>query len=190
MARSFVGVMGKTYGLNITLAGKEYTSVTTIPFVKPLDSLWAEPPPPEDVNEEYPGLMRLFGSYTDPDTMGNRIRYYTRKNSEGYLPPYYSVYDDAIINGTRIKVQIDAGFNKMDTINRETFGYFYKGDTVMVKWSAIDQGVFDFWRTLEFSYGSTGNPFTTPVAITNNISGGALGVWAGYGASSLTYIIR
>lgn len=190
VARNFVGAMGKSYDLKIELAGKTYTATTAIPFVKPLDSLWAEPPPPEDQKEDYPDLMRLTGSYTDPDTPGNRIRYYTKKNREGYLPPYYSVYDDAIINGTRIEVEIDAGFNKMDTINRETFGYFYKGDTVTVKWSAIDKGVFDFWRTLEFSYGSTGNPFTTPVSVTSNISNGALGVWAGYGASTLTYVIH
>lgn len=189
-ARNFTGEPGKTYDLRILLDGKEYTATTSIPYVKPLDSLWAEPPPPEDADPDFPDLMRLFGSYTDPDTLGNRIRYYTRKNSEGYLPPYYSVYDDAIVNGTRIKVQIDAGFNKMDTFNRKTFGYFYKGDTVTVKWSAIDKGVFDFWRTLEFSYGSTGNPFTTPVAITSNITGGALGVWAGYGVSTSSYIIR
>lgn len=186
-ARNFVGIMGKTYDLKIALAGKEYTATTFIPFVKPLDSLWAETP--KEVNEDYPDLMQLFGSYTDPDTLGNRVRYYTRRNSEGYLPPYYSVYDDAIINGTRVQVQIDAGFNKMDTINRETFGFFSKGDTVLVKWSAIDKSVFDFWRTLEFSYGSTGNPFATPVSVTSNISGGALGVWAGYGASTLTCII-
>lgn len=189
-ARNFTGEAGKNYDLKIEVNGKTYTSSTFIPRVKPLDSLWSELPPPDKQSPDFPGMRQLFGSYTDPDTLGNRIRYYTRKNSEAYLPPYYSVYDDVIINGTRIQVQIDAGFNKMDTINRETFGYFYAGDTVTVKWSAIDKGVFDFWRTLEFSYGSTGNPFTTPVAVTSNISGGALGVWAGYGVSTSTIVIR
>ncbi len=189
-ARNFTGQVGRTYDLSILVNGKTYTATTAIQAVKPLDSIWVEHLPPDKQSPDYPDLRQVFGSYTDPDTLGNRIRYATRRNSEGYLPPYYSVYDDAIINGTRIQVQIDAGFNKMDTINRETFGYFYKGDTVTVKWSAIDKGVFEFWRTLEFSYGSTGNPFTTPVAVTSNISGGALGVWAGYGVSTTTFVIR
>lgn len=188
-ALAFTGQAGKSYHLNIEYNGKSYTSTTTIPMPKALDSLWAEAPKPEEMPEHYPNSMLLFARYTDPDTLGNRVRYFTKRNSEAFLSPYYSVYDDAIINGTRVDIQLSAGFNRMDTINLETFGYFYKGDTVVVKWSSIDLQVFDFWRTLEFSYGSTGNPFSSPVKVTSNISNGALGVWAGYGNTYDTLII-
>jgi hypothetical protein len=188
-ALAFRGVEGKTYTLRIEYGGKIYESSTTIPRPKALDSLWAVPPPPGEMPDDYPTSMRLFARYTDPDTLGNRVRYYTKRNSGPFLPPYYSVNDDAIINGTQIDIQLNAGFNRMDTIDRQTFGYFYRGDTVVVKWSAIDKNVFDFWRTLEFSYGSTGNPFAAPVEVSTNISGGALGVWAGYGATFDTLVI-
>lgn len=188
-ALAFRGTAGKTYSLRIEYGGKVYESSTRIPYPKALDSLWALAPPPEEMPEDYPNSMLLFARYTDPDTLGNRVRYFTQRNGQPFLPPYYSVYDDAIINGTQVDIQLSAGFSKMDTINLQTLGYFYKGDTVVIKWSSIDKGVFDFWRTLEFSYGSTGNPFAAPVEVTTNISGGALGVWAGYGSTFDTLII-
>lgn len=189
-ALQFHGAPGKTYSLSINYDGKTYTSKTTIPFPKPLDSLWAVAPPPEEMPEDYPDSRQLFAQYTDPDTPGNRVRYFTKRNNNELLPPLYSVYDDAIINGTTIEIQLSAGFQKMDSLDIETFGYFYKGDTVVVKWCAIDKSVFDFWQTLEFSYGSSGNPFSSPVEVTTNIKGGALGIWAGYGTTYDTLIIR
>jgi hypothetical protein len=189
-ALTFRGIAGKTYHLEIQYAGDRYTSDTHIPFPVPLDSLWAMSPPAEELPEDYPDSRLLYGQYTDPDTLGNRIRYFTQRNGSGFLAPLYSVYDDAIINGTTVSIQLPSGFNKMDSINRDTFGYFYKGDTVVVKWCSIDKHVFDFWRTLEYAYGSTGNPFASPVEVSTNISGGALGVWAGYGSSYDTLIIH
>lgn len=185
----FRGEPGKTYSLKIEYNGKTYESSTTIPYPKALDSIWAEAPLPEEIPKDHPNSMILFAQYTDPDTLGNRVRYFTKTNDEPFLAPYYSVNDDALVNGTRIKIRLYAGFDRMDTINRETFGYFEKGDTVIVKWSAIDKGVFDFWRTLEFSYAANGNPFASPVHITSNISNGALGVWAGYGNTFDTLVI-
>ncbi len=185
----FRGRAGRTYQLKIEYGGKTYESATTIPYAKALDSIWAETPKAEEIPKDYPNSMLLFAQYTDPDTLGNRVRYFTKTNQEPFLAPYYSVNDDAIINGSKITIQLSAGFDRMDTIDRETFGYFYKGDTVVIKWSAIDKGVFDFWRTLEFSYAANGNPFASPVHVTSNISNGALGVWAGYSNTFDTLII-
>ncbi|HET8573571.1 MAG TPA: DUF4249 family protein [Edaphocola sp.] len=186
----FLGVPGKTYNLTIRYKGKAYTSATAIPFPKPLDSLWAEAPAPEEMPEDYPDSRLLFAQYTDPDTPGNRVRYFVKRNNDPYQTPYYSVYNDELINGNTIKMPLYSGFNKMDSINPETFGYFYKGDTVVIKWCAIDWAVYDFWQTLEYSYGASGNPFAAPVEISTNIKGGALGVWAGYGTTFDTLIIN
>lgn len=188
-ALAFRGIAGRHYELKIRYAGATYTSSTLIPYPVPLDSLWALPPPEAEMPEDYPDSRLLYAQYTDPDTPGNRIRYFTQTNNAPFLAPLYSVYDDAIINGTSVQIQLPSGFNKMDSINRETLGYFYKGDTVVIKWCSIDKQVFDFWRTLEYSFGSTGNPFSSPVEVTTNMSGGALGVWAGYGSIYDTLII-
>lgn len=189
-ALQFVGTPGKWYKLTIQYAGKTYTSQTAIPFPKPLDSIWAVAPPPQEMPKKYPDSRLLYVQYTDPDTPGNRVRYFTKRNSGPFLSPLYSVYDDEIINGKTIQIQLPAGVLKTGKMNSDTSGYFYKGDTVIVKWCSIDKGVFDFWQTLDYSYGSTGNPFSSPVEITTNIQGGALGVWAGYGATFDTLIIK
>ncbi len=184
----FMGEIGKTYTLKVTYNNETYESVTSIPGLIPLDSLWAEEPtsfvPDSNMNQRI-----LKAQYSDPDTFGNYARYFTSRNGEAFSAPYYSVFDDLIVNGTTVQIELTAGYNRMDSIDANTFGYFFKGDTVVVKWSSIDKGVFDFWRTLEFSSGSIGNPFATPVQITTNITNGALGVWAGYGVSYDTLII-
>jgi hypothetical protein len=188
-ALNFRGTPGRTYHLTIKYESKTYESSTSIPYPVPLDSLWAQPPPEGEMPADYPNSMLLFAQYKDPDTLGNRVRYSTKRNSEPFLYPLYSVYNDEIVNGTTVQIQLPAGFRKADTIDRETFGYFYKGDTVVVKWSSIDKKTYEFWNTLEFSYGTTGNPFSSPVEVNGNISNGALGVWAGYGNAFDTLII-
>ena len=186
---NFKGAFGETYNLKITYNGKDYTSSTTIPYCKPLDSMWAKAPIAEELPEGQPNAMLLYARYTDPDTMGNRVRFFTKRNKEGFLTSLFSTYDDNLVNGTTVDIGISAGFNKSDSFDRSTYGYFFKGDTVIVKWSSIDKSVFDFWRTLEFSTLSTGNPFASPVEVSTNITGGALGVWAGYGSTYDTLII-
>ncbi len=188
-AFNFRGEPGKTYALKIVYDGKTYESSTYLPPYLPLDSIWAMPPPPEEIPEDYPNSMLLYAQYTDPPEPGNKARYFTSTNGAAFLPPVYSVYDDEIVNGTSVQIQLSAGFNKMDSLDRKTYGYFYKGDTVVVKWCAIDDQVYDFWRTLEFSYGSTGNPFASPVEVSSNISNGALGVWQAYAVTYDTLII-
>lgn len=184
----FKGIAGKTYSLRVAYGDQVYESSTYIPHPKALDSLWAVPPPAGTVPDSITDAMLLYGRYNDPDTFGNKIRYFTKRNSDLLLPPYYSVEDDGIVNGTSVEVLLSPGFNSRDT-SQGRRNYFIKGDTVLVKWCSIDAPVFEFWRTLEFSKGATGNPFASPVSVTSNIRGGALGVWAGYGATSSTLII-
>ena len=61
---------------------------------------------------------------------------------------------------------------------KNTFGLFKIGDSVAIKWSAIDETHFNFWNTLEFNKGNQG-PFSTYTTINSNIIGG-LGNWGGY----------
>jgi hypothetical protein len=70
--------------------------------------------------------------------------------------------------------------------DQNTFGYFWKGDTVSVSWSQIDKGTFDFYTSLENDGGDS--PFSAPVKVVSNIKGG-LGVWAGTATNYGTIII-
>jgi hypothetical protein len=44
----------------------------------------------------------------------------------------------------------------------------------------MDRAVFEFLEKKYVQISSAGNPFATPANIPTNITGGALGVWAGF----------
>ncbi|MBA3648022.1 MAG: DUF4249 domain-containing protein [Chitinophagales bacterium] len=179
------GEEGKTYSLSIQAEGKTLTSVTTIPYSKPLDSIWYE-------TGVIPGndtFVRLVCRYTDAPQSGQYVRYFTKENSNPFYPGLNSVFEDAVINGTTFDFPLDKGVSRTDTT---TFypGYFQfrKGDTITVKWCQIDKPHFDFWRTLEFELGGQESPFASPIDIQSNINGG-LGIWGGYAPSYKTIMV-
>jgi hypothetical protein len=175
--RSFRGEAGKKYDLSIKVDGSEYTSSTTIPqLTKTLDSLYYM----ENVDDEDSSKVVLYGKFTDPAGYGNYTRYFTSSNGGQFLPGLASVYDDQVIDGTSYKIQIEQGVDRNSEIDFEEYSYFYKGDNIVVKFCNIDKGVFDFWRTMEYSYSSIGNPFSSPTRIIGNVSNGALGYFGGY----------
>ncbi|MFN5333744.1 MAG: DUF4249 family protein, partial [Bacteroidota bacterium] len=89
-------------------------------------------------------------------------------------------FDDLLVNGTVYDIQIPRSVDRNSMSDRISEAYFRRGDTITVKLSNIDRATFDFWRTTEFSYQSSGNPFFTPVKILGNVSNGALGYFGGY----------
>ena len=185
-ATAMVGETGKTYKLQIEYKNQEFISVTTIPPVsKTLDSIWWTPAPHNSDTTK----VVLTGRFTDPKGFGNYIRYFTKVNSEPYLPGALSVYDDELTDGTTYDFQIDKGIDRNNRPKEVDYGYFKRGDTVTVKLANIDKATFDFWRTLEFAYQSVGNPFSNPVKVLSNVSNGALGAFCGYGAQYKSIVI-
>lgn len=192
---TFVGELGKSYDLKIIIDEEEYTATTSIPFPKPLDSIWVQIPESEKILEELPEARELYANYHDPDTLGNYARVFTSINDGPFLASMFSTLSDEWANGILVDLQIMPGRDPLINVDSlenpfEQF-FFYLGDTVIIKWSAIDKASFDFYNTLEFAVGSTGNPFAAPTKVLSNINGkNALGVWAGYGNSFHPIIIQ
>jgi hypothetical protein len=183
---AFTGELGAKYNLTIRISGKEYTASTTIPpLTKTIDSLWSEKAP----SSADTGKVKLMARITDPPAYGNYIRYFTRVNNKPFLPGLVSVFDDQIINGKTYSIQVDQGVDRNTELDRENFNFFRQGDTITVKFCNIDKSTFDFWRTLEFSYSSIGNPFSTPTKVIGNINGGALGYFGGYAVQYSSLIV-
>lgn len=179
-----LGQVGKTYSLHIEAEGKTVDAVTTILPSIPLDSIWVT----YNENPDFPDKVRLYCQLSDPAQLGQYVRYFTKVDTEVFEPGLNSVFDDALINGTTFKFPLDRGYNRNDSIDFDSYGLFNKGDTITVKWCNIEKAHFDFWRTLEFSLGSQGNPFSSPLEIKSNIVGG-LGIWGGYSPSFKTIIV-
>lgn len=182
-APAFVGEIGKTYTLTINHNGKTLSSSTSLMEPVHMDSLWVEPH--DDIEND--SLVRLYVRLSEPDPLGDYYRYFTSRNQEGYYPGFTSVFDDKLVNGISFTFTLDRGFNPAEEFNQDTYGYFWKGDTVVLKWCRIDYPTFDFWRTLEYDSGSDG-PFSSATIVQTNINGG-LGIWCGYGAAYDTLII-
>lgn len=182
---AFTGETGKQYSLRIAWEGKEYTSTTTIPYItKRIDSLfWKQAPANNDSDK-----VALMVKATDPPGYGDYIRYFTKRNSEPFYPPINSAFDDQVIDGTTYEVEVERGVDRNTNLD-EGYSFFDKGDTVTFKLCNIDKATFDFWRTMEFSYSSIGNPFSSPTRVLGNISNGALGYFGGYAAQFHTIII-
>lgn len=187
-AINFFGEPGKTYQLNIEWEGKTYTSFTKIPVTQPVDSIVAVPP--DSKPAKAPTALQLIVYYSDPDTPGNAVRYFTRRNREPFYPGPNSVFDDAVINGSKNgKYPIQVGSSGTDIDFTDSTGYVFPGDTVTLKWAGIDRGVYNFFVAYEYAVGTIGNPFASPINVPSNVNNGALGIWAGYGATYTTLII-
>jgi hypothetical protein len=185
LATAFVGELKTTYSLQILTGGKEYNASTTIPgLTKRIDSVWWRPAPPQADTADVTILVKA----TDPPGFGDYVRYFTKRNSEPFFAPANSTFDDLFVDGTTYELPIERGTDRnVNTSDEDRF--FKKGDTVTLKLSNVDKATYDFWRTMEFSYQSVGNPFSTPVKVQSNINGNALGYFGGYASQYRTLIV-
>jgi hypothetical protein len=186
LANAFLGEFNTTYSLSIVTNGKTYTAQTHITTVrKKIDTLqWQQAPNNTDTTKAI-----IIATITDPKGYGDYTRYYTSVNDSAFYPGLNSVFDDQITDGTTFNIQIPKGVNKNLKIDINNYAFFYKGDTVVVKYCNIDKATYDFWRTIEYDYQSIGNPFSSPTTVLGNISNGALGAFCGYAAQYVQIII-
>src|SRR5690606_16825761 len=95
-------------------------------------------------------LVSVYINFKDPDTLGNFYRYFTQRNDEPlYAPVTSSAYDDIVVNGQFISLPLERGQSRQADFDGNTYGYFWRGDTVTLKWCTIDNPSYDFWNTLE-----------------------------------------
>ena len=185
LATAFEGETGKSYSLRIVAGNTEYTAQTTIPNItKVVDSVWWKPAPPSDDTSRVVVMVKA----TDPPGYGDYVRYYTQKNSEPFFPGLNSVYDDLFVDGTTYELSVEPGFDR-NLDREEDDEFFHKGDTITLKLSNIDRQTYEFWRTMEYSYTTIGNPFATPIKVLGNISNGGLGYFGGYASQYFTLAI-
>lgn len=185
LATAFLGQLNTGYSLRIFTEGKEYTATTTIPLItKRIDSLYWKQAGGTNPPEKVALMLRA----TDPPGLGDNVRYYTRQNNNPFFPGLNSVYDDQVIDNSSYDIQVEKGIDRNVELP-EGYAFFNKGDTVTLKLANIDKATYDFWRTMEFTYISVGNPFSSPTKVLGNISNGALGYFGGYAAQFRTIII-
>jgi hypothetical protein len=189
LAPLMIGVPGRNYALRIiTSSGKIITSSAKLMIPVQPDSVWFR------VNTGNDSLGLGYMRLDEPDTIENCYRIFTKRITKDmmFLPPSGSVFDDRFINGQLF----DFAYNRGRIINsiaaddnNEEAGLFKKGDTIVVKFTSIDRGVFEFWRDAETQLSNIGSPFAVPFNIKSNINGG-IGLFATYAPVYDTIIAR
>lgn len=190
------GVPGQIYNLTVIIGKSEYSASTTIPLPVALDSVWWKAYPPE--TEFGTATARL----SDPIGYGNAYKWFAKRPTKvkidggglpiilnrRYIAPRGSTFDDKFIDGKNFEFSYFRGYDPTESIIAENEeeqerNLFKKTDTIYIKFCSIDDKSSTFYRTFESASASNGNPFASPSSVIGNISGGALGVWAGFGAA-------
>ena len=151
------GIYGHTYTLQVnTSSGEAYTSVCKMPELVAYDSLTVD-------------SLSFFGAstitftpyYIDPITIGNRYRFIVYRNDT--LVEETFVFEDRFNNGLMNSRPIIVGEE------------WESGDSARIVKQDIDQGVYDYFNSLQLSSdGQTAAP-ANPLS---NISNGALGYFS------------
>ena len=178
------GEEGKTYDLKIEVENQVFTSKTTIVQPPVIDSVYFKlngtheqhgygwlliNDNPALYNTYYLQMNRIHNSYPGGEPDGR------------FLSAFSPVFDDEFFNGLKFDFGFaNIGSYKDDSVPQQYRGYFKTGDTVVIKVSALDLEAFNFMKVKYIQDSNGGNPFAAPANAPSNISGGALGVWAGY----------
>lgn len=180
------GKIGNTYTLEVIDGEDTVRSQTKINAPPILDSSWFQLYTGEDAN----GFA--YSKFNEPSPAGHAYRWFSKRistYSDGtqkdltYLPPFGSAFDDRFIDGITFDIIYGRGevanSSKPDDSGQES-GWYHINDTIVIKFTSVDQAVVDFFRSYDTDVSSNGNPFAAPSNVKTNISNG-LGVWAGYG---------
>lgn len=187
------GQVGKTYDLTVELDGNTYEASTTIVQPTYLDSVWWKPEP------STPNHGFSWAFLTDPPAKGDAYKWEVKRINIGadgepidrnFEVPFSPVIDDEFFNGLAFEFAYENPFAFEPDTPEEHLGLYPLGDTVVIKFSKMDLQVYEYLEKKYLQLQTAGNPFATPTNIPNNISGGALGVWAGFSPTYDTLICQ
>lgn len=181
---SLIGELGKTYAMKAYVEGQEYNAVTTIGEQVFLDSLWYKDELPLD------SFGSIWVQLTDPAATADYYYMWSENLTQGrsmYPVDGGPSFGDRLFQGETIQFSIYQGSNLAnDNGSGNNTDLFTQGDTVVVKLGTIDQGVYNFWESVDAA--SNLNPFSSPTPVFSNFDNGGRGVWAGYATTVDTFV--
>lgn len=186
------GEVGKTYTLTVDYDGKSYSGETVIMNPTALASTFWQP------ESETPNFGYSWCTLADPPNQFDA--YFWEVNligqasgdttDTGFEPTYSPVFDDEFFDGLSFDFWYENPFAYDSGTPSDIQGMYEMGDTVIIKLSKLDPTIYEFFEKKYMQLQTAGNPFATPTNIPNNLSNGALGIWAGFSPSFDTLVCQ
>lgn len=182
-ANALKGIPGKHYLLEIEAEGKQYSSITTLLPLIPLDSVTSGFHYIDEDEDTTQVKARLTVHYKDPDTVGNTQLYYwstidTRNNfGWGAMGTNrFTPGTDDLVNGDYIHLTLSNSFAIGDSVN------YYM--------ASVERKVYNFWDSFNKARSNAG-PFSTPVKLLNTVSGdNVIGCFSGFSLSAKSLVVQ
>ena len=121
--------------------------------------------------------VSLFVNFTDDTLKDNYYRLLVTKNGLNYNPKNTDdLYSDVNLKTSGMVANI---------LDR-----FDLNDTLIVTLAHISKDFYDFSKSIKAAERANGNPFVQPAAIKSNVTGNAIGIFAGFTYTRDTIIIK
>lgn len=180
---NFVGEVGKTYQLTVEFEGEIYEGSTSILAPWPADSIYWK----EDL--DVPNFGLSWVTLSDPPGQYDAYFWECKRINKGidgepldaqFETTFNPAFDDTFFDGLTFDFAYENPHNFNADTPIEERGFYARGDTVVIKFSKIDEATYDYMEKKYTQLQGGGSPFAGPVNIPSNMSNGALGVWAGF----------
>ncbi|MDO6430612.1 DUF4249 domain-containing protein [Flavitalea sp. BT771] len=160
---AFTGKPGHTYSLVVQADGQQYTAVSTMPALVPLDSVSFA------LNTDFNGKKDLNAvvNFQDPSGIVNYYQFIEYLN--GKMIPNTFVFEDRLSDGRYIEQPL---FNDS--------AYLKRGDTLQLKMYCIDRNIYNYFFSLLQVTANNGFQAATPNNPITNLTGGALGYFSAH----------
>ena len=179
-----IATVNSSYELIIEHNSKIYKSTTFIPLPSSLDNLYWKP---EISNPMYgKSWARISDNSTQYDAYKWEVKRINKNSNNQDLDTIFrktndAYFDDRFFNGLSFDFSYDNPLKRKDETHLEEYRRFFRvGDSVVIKFSKMDLNTFTFFQKKRAQLSSNGTPFGSPINIISTISGGALGIWAGF----------
>jgi hypothetical protein len=172
LARGTVGVPGHTFVLNVTVDGKQYRAVSTMPKVVFLDSVTFALNFDIDNKQEINAVV----NFQDPKGLGNYYQFTEKVNGRNI--PNIFVFEDRLSDGRYIRQPL---FNDS--------AYLHKNDTLTLTMNCVDKNIYNYFFTLANVTGNNNFQTATPANPNTNITGGALGYFSAHTTQKVGIIV-
>jgi hypothetical protein len=175
-----IGEVGKTYNLKIEYLNRVIKATTSIPSVVAIKSAEYVKENPADTT----GFVHL--EFNDPLSEKNYYQIETRLDKEEpiFVPALYGNLNDENFISPSVSLQVTRGVYVLAKSKYKP--YFTDGDLIFVKLRTMSKDGFDFWNSWQNEIVNGRSPiFPANTSLKSNIEGG-IGIWEGYGQSTIS----